>query len=385
MKKIFSIFKFGCVILMLFFLSGCTSAVNKQTIHANIVGGAEVPMGFERAEIGGTLQFPVDYGPHPDYQTEWWYYTGNLETEAGRHFGYQLTFFRRGLVSSQATLDRLSDWGTEQVYMAHFAISDIASDEHNFFERFARGALGLAGAVAEPYEVWLENWRVYQLEPTVYKLSAEQDGYALDLTLIDEKGPVLHGDQGYSQKGSDPGNASYYYSQTRLATSGTIQIMDESYQVTGLSWKDHEYSTSALMPGQVGWDWFSIQLQDGYDLMFFQIRRADGSIDPFSNGSLVSPDGTVINLKSDDFRIQVNQTWRSPHSKAGYPAVWEVLLPDFDLELFVTPYMSDQELEVSYTYWEGAVSVEGLHGDRQVEGYGYVELTGYAASMEGEF
>jgi len=359
--------------------------VNKETIHANIVGGAEVPMGFERAEKGGTLQFPADYGPHPDYQTEWWYYTGNLETESGRHFGYQLTFFRRGLVPSQDALVRLSDWGTEQVYMAHFAISDIASDEHKSFERFARGALGLAGAVAEPYEVWLENWRVYQQGPMVYKLSAEQDGYAIDLTLTDEKGPILHGDQGYSQKGSDPGNASYYYSQTRLVTSGTIQIMEESYQVTGISWKDHEYSTSALMPGQIGWDWFSIQLQDGYDLMFFQIRRADGSIDPFSSGSLVAPDGTVRNLKSDDFQIQVNQTWRSPHSKAVYPAGWEVVLPDFGVELFVTPYMSDQELEVSYTYWEGAVSVEGLHEGRQIEGIGYVELTGYAASMEGEF
>ncbi len=385
MKKIYFIYKFGCFILLVFVLSGCTSAVNKETIHANIVGGAEVPMGFERAERGGTLQFPADYGPHPDYQTEWWYYTGNLETETGRHFGYQLTFFRRALIPSQGALERLSDWGTEQVYMAHFAISDIASDEHNSFERFARGTLGLAGAVAEPYEVWLENWRVYQQGPMVYNLSAEQDGYAVDLTLTDEKGPILHGDQGYSQKGSEPGNASYYYSQTRLATSGTIQIMEESYQVTGISWKDHEYSTSALMAGQVGWDWFSIQLQDGYDLMFFQIRRADGSVDPFSSGTLVTPDGMAINLKGEDFDIMVTDTWRSPESGAEYPAGWKILLPDNNLELFVTPYMSDQELELSFAYWEGAVSVLGLQGEKRVEGSGYVELTGYAASMEGEF
>ena len=385
MKELHSNWKTSFWLILWMFISACTPFGGKETVTAKVIGAKEVPDGFTRAEQGRALQFPADYGPHPGYQTEWWYYTGNLETETGRHFGYQLTFFRRALVPPQGKAERTSNWATEQVYMGHFALSDTAGEEHHHFERFARGSAGLAGAAAEPYEVWLEDWRVNEQAPGIYALSANQDEVVLDLILRDEKGPILHGDQGYSQKGSNPGNASFYYSQTRLASSGKIKLKDEVYEVAGLSWKDHEFSTAALMSGQIGWDWFSIQLQDGFDLMVFQIRRADGSIDPFSSGTLIAPDGKPLNLNAKDFEVLVTDTWRSPGSGVEYPAGWTILIPGQDLELLVTPIMADQEMEVSLIYWEGAVHVQGQNGGKPVEGKGYVELTGYGTSIEGEF
>ena len=375
----------GFWILFFVVISACTPFGRRESASANVIGASSVPEGFRRAEAGQRLQFPEDFGPHPDYQTEWWYYTGNLMTESGRRLGYQLTFFRRGLVPASAKIERLSDWSAEQIYMAHFALSDITEDEHYSVERFSRGSAGLAGAAAEPYEVWLEDWRVREEAAGVYALYARQEGLEIDLILQDEKGPILHGQEGYSQKGPDPGNASYYYSQTRLNTSGEIGLNDETFEVAGISWKDHEYSTSALSPGQVGWDWFSFQLQDGFDLMVFQIRRADGSIDPFSSGSLIGPNGMVNRLRREDFEIQVTDRWRSPDSGVEYPAGWTIVIPKYDLELLVSPAMADQEMDVSYLYWEGAVDVEGQRAGVAIEGQGYVELTGYAASMEGEF
>ena len=269
--------------------------------------------------------------------------------------------------------------------MGHFALSDIAAEKHYEFERFSRGAAGLAGAQAEPFQVWLENWEVVQNAKGAWRLRAEQDGVSLDLLFTDEKGVVFQGIDGYSQKGPEAGNASYYFSQTRLASDGMVEIGGVTYQVTGLSWMDHEFSTSALSDGQVGWDWFSLQLDDGSDLMVFQIRREDGSIDPFSSGTLISPEGETIHLERNNFEIQVNDTWQSPDSGGTYPAAWTIQIPQIDLILDIKPYMADQEMNVSYSYWEGAVSVQGTIGGQMVTGSGYVELTGYAASMEGEF
>ena len=269
--------------------------------------------------------------------------------------------------------------------MAHLALSDISAEEHYAFERFARGAAGLAGAQAEPYQVWLENWQVVQIAERKYHLTAYQDEITLDLVLEDLKGPIFHGEDGYSQKGPDTGDASYYYSQTRLLTSGSVQTGRGSYQVNGLSWKDHEFSTSALSSGQVGWDWFSVQLDDGSELMVFQIRREDGSIDPFSSGTWISPDGGTKPLEQEQFEIQVRESWRSPDSGAEYPADWILNIPSLDMNLKVKPYMVNQEMNVSYTYWEGAVNVNGTSEDVPISGRGYVEMTGYATSMEGQF
>jgi predicted secreted hydrolase len=352
---------------------------------ASLASVVDQPSGFQQADKMKQLSFPADYGPHPDFQTEWWYYTGNLETDTGRHFGYQLTFFRRALVPSDERQIRDSTWASDQVYMAHFAISDTSSGEHYAYERFARGAAGLAGADSEPFQVWLENWQVQQVDSDQYHLGAQQDGIEIDLLLQDQKSPILHGDHGYSQKGAQAGNASHYFSQTRLVSSGEIVINGEQFLVEGLSWMDHEFSTSALSPGQIGWDWFSIQLDEDRELMLFQIRRADGSIDPNSSGTLIDPEGSTHSLEVEDFNIQTGRTWRSPNTSAEYPVEWEIQIPEYDLDLSLKPYLLDQELDLSFTYWEGAVEVSGTYRGRSIQGRGFVEMTGYAASMEGEF
>jgi predicted secreted hydrolase len=341
--------------------------------------------GYQRASGPISLTFPDAYGPHPEYQTEWWYYTGNLDTSSSQHFGYQLTFFRRALLPPGQIPKRASDLASGQVYMAHFAITDVTGNKHYAFENLARGAGGIAGAQANPYQVWLEDWLVEETGPGEYRLFAKQDGLKIDLRMKDEKGPILHGDEGYSQKGIEPGNASYYYSQPRLATEGTVTIENREYDVNGLSWKDHEFSTSALSPGQIGWDWFSIQLTNNYELMVYQIRREDGSIDPFSSGTLIMPDGGTIHLDRDAFEIKVKEYWKSPYSQATYPSSWLLRVPDQEINLEIIPYINDQEMKLSYTYWEGAVRVSGEQKGNAITGNGYVEMTGYAGSMSGEF
>jgi predicted secreted hydrolase/threonine/homoserine/homoserine lactone efflux protein len=355
---------------------------NDPQVRASFVGLAREETGFARAAGPRSFDFPADYGPHPEYQTEWWYYTGNLDTVDGRHFGYQFTIFRSALVPPEDREDRPSSWATDQVYMAHFAVTDVDAGRFHYFDRFSRGAAGLAGAQALPYQVWLEDWSVEELEPGVYHLRADQDGVAIDLRLADLKGPILQGDRGYSQKGPEPGNASYYYSLTRLASSGTVRVGETAYQVDGLSWMDHEFSTSALAPDQVGWDWFALQMDDGSELMVFQLRREDGTTNSFSSGTTVDPDGNTTRLGHQDFTVTANDAWRSPHSGATYPAQWTITVPSEDLVLEVTPHLADQELNVSYTYWEGAVRVSGDRAGSAVSGSGYVEMTGYAHPMQ---
>jgi predicted secreted hydrolase len=341
--------------------------------------------GYEQALPPADIQFPRDYGPHPDFQTEWWYYTGNLSTVDNRRFGYQLTIFRRALLPPQLRSIRASEWATDQVYLAHFALTDGLGNQHIAFERIGRGAAELAGSQSDPYRVWLENWEIRQVSPGVYRMRAAEGDYSLDLTLVDEKGPVLHGVQGYSQKGADPGNASYYFSQTRLHTQGTLRLGEQEYQVTGLSWKDHEYSTSALDENQIGWDWFALQFDDGTELKLFHIRQQDGAPSPYSAGSFINQKGEVTPLTLAEFSITPLDTWTSPESQAVYPSKWEIAVPSLDIEIMVEPLVLNQELVVSYVYWEGAVQVNGKRGEATITGFGYVELTGYAHSMAGEF
>jgi predicted secreted hydrolase len=359
--------------------------------EAEIVSALEVQAtpaaaeGFTQASGPIEISFPADHGPHPDYQTEWWYYTGNLNSSDGQHFGFQLTFFRRALLPTNQAPDRLSDWSASQVYMAHFALTDPASQQFYSSERLERGAAGLAGAQADPFQVWLGDWQVELTGQDTYRLVAASDEVAIDLSLKDIKGPILQGENGYSQKGPDPGNASYYVSQPRLDTQGTIRVGQEQYSVSGWSWMDHEWSTSALSADQVGWDWFSIQLDNGSELMVFQIRKEDGSIDPFSSGTIINPDGSTILLAKDDFSIEVTDTWKSPRTQAVYPAGWRVIVPGAGIELTLEPHLADQELNVSFDYWEGAVKAQGEWGGLAVNGNGYVEMTGYVQSMAGEF
>ena len=354
--------------------------------QASVVGLAaqESMEGFVRADGPRELVFPRDHGPHPDFQTEWWYYTGNLQTQDGRRFGFQLTFFRRAALPPADRVARASAWAVEQIYLAHFTLTDVSGGTFRAFERLERGAAGLAGAQIEPgFRVWLHDWSVEQTAPDRYHLRARQQGVVLDLELVDLKGPVLQGQDGYSRKGPEAGNASYYYSQPRLETHGTIALEGVSYPVSGFSWMDREFSTSALSQGQVGWNWFALQLDDGSEVMLYTIRRADGSVDVFSSGSWIAPDGAVFPLKGEDFQISEGSAWTSPHSGGQYPSGWTIRVPAHNLELRVEPLLVDQELNLSYSYWEGAARVTGSRDGKTVAGYGYVELTGYAQSLEG--
>lgn len=342
--------------------------------------GAE---GFARVTEPRVMQFPQDHGPHFDYQTEWWYYTGNLQTEDGRRFGYQLTFFRRGITPGDVNT-RDSDWATNQIYFAHFAITDAASgvhsnNTHNESEIFERGAAGLAGASGEPFHVWIDNWSATGLnrDASNVKLVADDGKMALDLNLNATKKPVVHGENGVSQKSDAVGNASYYVSMTRMPTQGTVRINGETFSVTGDSWFDHEWGTTSLGANAAGWDWFSIQLDDNRELMFFQIRNKDGSIELLSSGTLVEADGTTKFLKRDDVKITPQEFWTSNFSQGKYPSKWRVEIPSANLDLTLTPLIADQEMRVSFTYWEGAVNVQGTSNGNNVRGQGYVEMTGY--------
>ena len=334
--------------------------------------------GFARAMEPREFVFPRDHGPHPEFKTEWWYYTGNLATRQGRRFGYQLTFFRIGL--HPEPVERPSAWAANQIYMAHFAVTDPQESRFRYDERFSRAAQGLAGAQAAPFRVWLDHWLAEGAGETALPmhLYATGGGVGIDLLLDSAKRPVLQGDGGLSQKSAEPGNASYYYSLTRMPTRGIIHIDEERYEVVGHSWLDREWSTSALGENQVGWDWFSLQLDDGRELMYYQLRRTDGRADPLSSGVLVAPDGAVRRLLPRDLEIEVLGNWVSPHSGARYPVRWRLRLPHQGLNLTIAPLMVDQELQTTVRYWEGAVAVQGTDQNGSVGGLGYVELTGYA-------
>lgn len=346
-----------------------------ETVTA-LLGGEE-PAGFARATVPRDFRFPDDHGPHPEFRHEWWYFTGNLRAPGGRRFGYQLTFFRFAL--SPDPVDRGSRWATNQAYMAHFAVTDARGNRFRFFERTARGALGLAGATSRPFRVWLDDWFAEGEGTSTLpiRLRASEGGTSVDLTLDSARPVVPQGDRGLSRKGAAPGNASYYFSMTRLATRGNVRVEDTSFQVEGTSWLDREWGTSSLEKGQSGWDWFALQLSDGRDLMFYRLRRRDGGDDPFSAGTLVLPDGAFRPLSSDDVRIESLEQWRSPESGALYPSRWRFRIPSEGLELEVVPRIADQELRAAVRYWEGAVEVRGTSRGKPVEGDGYVELTGY--------
>lgn len=337
--------------------------------------------GYARATAPVPFVFPRDHGPHPGFRTEWWYWTGNLETEDGRAFGFQLTFFRSALAPPDAGPQRESAWATRDVYLAHFTLADVGGGRFHAFERYRRGALSLAGAEGPPLRVWVGDWSARAEAGADFapvRLAAADGDVALELVLDEGRAPVLQGERGLSQKGPAPGNASHYYSLPRMPARGTVRVGGDTFRVTGAAWMDREWSTSALSEGQVGWDWFALQLSDGTDVMLYRLRRADGTPDAFSAGSVAFPDGRVRRLGVDDVRLDVLQHWDSPRGGARYPAKWRVEIPAEGLALTVTPRLADQELPVSVRYWEGSVAVEGTRQGAGVTGLGYVELTGYA-------
>ena len=259
-------------------------------------------------------------------------------------------------------------------------MSDVDGKQFHSFERWSRGAVGLAGAQAEPFKVWVKDWAADGAPVFPMHLEAAEGDAAIDLLLQAGKPPVLQGDHGLSRKGSEPGNASYYYSLTRMPAAGNLRVGGERFAVTGDAWMDREWSTSSLAADQVGWDWFALQLADGSDLMLYRLRRQGGAADPASSGTAIAPDGSSRPLALADFRVESRGEWRSPRSGARYPERWRIRVPGEGLDLDVRPLLADQELDVSIRYWEGAVEVSGTRRGAPVRGHGYVELTGYAGA-----
>ena len=340
--------------------------------------------GYRRASEVRDFTFPADHGPHPGYKTEWWYVTGNLDADTGRHIGYELTIFRIAMTPPDATPVRLasadsstSTWATNQYYMAHFALTDATGQTFYDFERFSRGAAGLAGAQASPFRVWLEDWSMTGTETDAFpmRLRAQQGDVGLDVTLRPQKPPVYQGDRGLSQKGPGAGNASYYYSYTRLAADGTVRLGADTLQVTGQSWLDREWSTSALGEDQVGWDWFALQFEDGRDLMYYQLRNRDSSPSTYSEGVLVGPNGEKTAITREDVTVEVQDRWTTPDGQRTYPVAWRLRVPGQAIDLRIEAVMNDQELDAAVRYWEGAVRVDG-----SAAGRGYVEMTGYGGA-----
>jgi predicted secreted hydrolase len=374
-----------CITLGGFFRVPAAQAANAQLTWLDApVSTAE----FRKVTAPQTWQFPQDFGAHEGYQTEWWYYTGNLETAEGRPFGFQLTFFRQALTpptlssQSEQPIALASNWRSQQVYSAHFTVSDIADRHFYPYERFSRGNVNLAGVTAAPYQVWLEDWSANEVEPGKVRLQAQTSDVALDL-VVKQTLPVLQGDRGFSVKGLEPGNASYYYSLVQQPTSGKVTINGKTYEVTGLTWKDHEYSTSSLSAGTVGWDWFSMQFDNGSALMLYLLRHDDGTLESTSAGTYITATGETQPLNAQDWQIKVLDTWKSPQSGAIYPAKWTIAIPKLDLTLQAKPLMPNQELNTSTaTYWEGAVAFEGSSENQPIQGKGYVELTGYADRLD---
>jgi predicted secreted hydrolase len=355
-----------------------------------LVSTALADDGFQQVTGPCRPAFPEDHGPHPDYRTEWWYYTGNLADGLKRRFGFQLTFFRSALQPPE-NRDRwpapASAWRTDQIYLAHAAITDIDEGRHLQAEQMARAALSLAGAdqTAGTTTIHLHTWQAV-IGPDGHHLTAETDEFSLDLDLTPAKPPVTHGDAGYSRKGQSPEQASCYYSFTSLAAAGNLSVADRQYTVLGSAWMDHEFSTAPLPPGVTGWDWFSLQLSDRTEVMLYMLRQADGTMTPASSGSLVHPSGQVRHLRLEEVSIQPLAYWTSPHSGARYPVKWRVTIASLAVELTVEASLGDQEMRTprstGVTYWEGSVQAGGIHGGVVVSGVGYVELTGYAEPFD---
>jgi predicted secreted hydrolase len=333
---------------------------------------------YRTAVPGYRFEFPRDYFDHPDFQTEWWYYTGNLKSANGHHYGFELTFFRQAVSRDPA---QAATWDVKDIYLTHLALSDLEGQKFYHSERINRAGPGIAGVSASTARIWNGNWEI-KWEASDQKLQAIDKQFQLHLTLHPEKPPVIHGENGVSQKSQGAGHASYYSSLTHLTANGQLELNGEPSEVSGVAWMDHEFFTHQLEAGQVGWDWLSVQLKDNTELMLFRIRRNDGSLDPFSSGTYVDAQGKSTHLRAADFALQpLAQNWTSPITHATYPIAWNIVIPELEIELEARTSLAAQELagktKIAPSYWEGAITLEGHRGKMPLSGVGYLEMTGY--------
>ncbi len=406
-------------------VSGLTALVLASTSATQAAGPLPEVSGFDGRSPGSgyaqvleprAFEFPRDHGPHPDYRQEWWYVTGNLDGAGGQRFGFELTFFRFALAPAESgssaarTMTPAADsagavngsasdpapadsaWRTRQIYMAHFAITDVARERFRFTQKLSRGAVGLAGAEASPSRVWLDDWSLAAVpvggervdamglgsSGAHWMLRAAQAGYELELDARPLLEPVPNGDRGFSRKSSEPGSASYYYSIPRIAVQGRLIRDGKAVDVHGLAWLDREWGSGALARDEVGWDWFALQLKDGSSFMFYAVRQRDGGRNVNSAGTWVDPGGHSRALSNEEVHIDVLDHWTNRRGER-YPARWRVRVPSVGLDVTVRPVFADQELATSVHYWEGAVDVTEANGGQAPDGRGYVELVGYAS------
>ncbi len=335
--------------------------------------------GFVRAVREWRFSFPRDYGRHPGFQDEWWYFSGNLLAENGEAFGYELAFFRHALAFSPPHLN--SAWRVRDIYLAHLAISSVKRKKMVSLGAGSRSLPLVAGASEEDLYVHIRNWRVKRNGRTIV-LKAGGKGFFIHLTLSISKPPVLHGVKGLCQKGKRPGEASYYYSLTCLRTKGMIKFGGKRFIIVkGKSWFDREFFTRQLGGDQTGWDWFSLQFDNDTELMLYLIRRKDGIYETTSSGTMVLSSGRYVHLRRSDFEVDILKRWNSPKTKATYPMKWKIEIPPLQAELTVSPAFEDQEF-LSHTphmgsYWEGYVTARGKINNEKVRGAGYMEMTGY--------
>ena len=370
-----------CAIAAAVLLAGCTEPDREFTPSLrSILGSADgTEAGFARADTIREFVFPADHGPHPAYRSEWWYLTAVVSTDdpasqrSVREFGVQFTVFRQGLDARSGETPVATDgpeaWRTGQGYMAHVALSDVEAGRHLAAERFSRGHPALAGARADPFRVYLDDWQLAAIggDFSPLLLTAKSAEFSADLVLTVKRPVVLQGERGLSRKGPD--DASYYYSIPRIEARGEIVVGGSSHAVSGLAWMDREWSTSVLGEAYQGWDWFALHLDDGRDLMLYQLRRLDGQSDDYNAGSL--GDGTVSRtLDAGDFSLTPIKHWR------GWPVAWKLVIRgDPAQQYLIRAAIKDQVMNTAVRYWEGVVYVEDDDGRRR--GKGYMELTGY--------
>jgi predicted secreted hydrolase len=353
------------------------------TLAAALLLFAPLDAQYRTAIPGYHFEFPRDYFDHPDFQTEWWYYTGNLKSANGHRYGFELTFFRQAVRRDPA---QTATWDLKDIYLTHLALSDLDGQEFYHSERTNRAGPGIAGVSASTARIWNGNWQI-QWEGADQRLQAIEPTFRLHLTLHPEKPPVIHGENGVSQKSQGAGHASYYISLTRLAANGQLELNGEQLTVSGLAWMDHEFFTHQLEPDQIGWDWLSLQVDDDTELMLFRIRRKDGTLDPFSAATYVDARGKSTHLRATDFTLQpLAETWTSPATHATYPIAWKIVVPKLEIELEAHTSLAAQELtgktSIAPSYWEGAITLGGHRGKTQLTGVGYLEMTGYDRAVE---
>jgi predicted secreted hydrolase len=345
--------------------------------------------GWTPALPGWRYEFPRDHGPHRDFKTEWWYFTGSLrDSKSGKSFGYELTFFRQGIrpVPRNAAVDAISRFAVDDFKFAHFAISDLDGKKFHFDSKVTRGAFAEAGfgdpSAPDKPLAWIDDWSLTLQADGSWRIAARNAKMKVDFLLRPSKQPVIHGENGVSQKADGPGNASHYYSFTRMQTAGRMTVGENAFEMTGTTWFDHEWASNQLGKDQVGWDWFCFQFEDGSELMLYTLRQRDGSIDPNSSGTLVDANGDATHLRREDFSLQASRRWKSERTGGSYPIAWEISIPSRELVIRVSPRLDNQELALGViNYWEGAVSATGSRAGRALSGVGYMELTGYVEAL----